>query len=338
MIKKVIKLILSIIIITVVGGVAYYFYDIGVPNSKDSQTRIFIVPQGLGSTKISQELKKNGFINNDIIFELYVWINGISSKLQPGTYDLAGNLNIKEIANILSHGKGVTREISLTFIEGWNNKKVAEELVKDNITTAKDFFDVVQKKADWWDKYDFLDSKPRNLDLEGYLFPDTYSIFRDAKVQDIVEKMLDNFGKKLTPELRQEIEKQGKTVHQIITMASIIEKEVSVDSDRKMVADIFYKRLAINMPLQSDATVNYITGGSSVRPTYSDINIDNLYNTYKYKGLPPGPICNPGLSAILAAIYPTPNQYYYFLTTPDGQVIYSKTNEEHAKAKAKYLK
>ena len=190
--------------------------------------------------------------------------------------------------------------------------------------------------VNWWDDYDFLLSKPRNLDLEGYLFPDTYRIFRDASIKDVVQRTLNNFDQKLTPELRNEIERQGKTIHDIITLASILEKEVSTDYDRAMVADIFYKRIKIGMPLQADSTVNYVTGKSESRSTIIDTKTDDPYNTYKYKGLPPGPICNPSLSAIKAAIYPKANNYYYFLTTPDGQVIYSQTHDQHVAAKAKY--
>ncbi|MFA6410211.1 MAG: endolytic transglycosylase MltG [Candidatus Buchananbacteria bacterium] len=339
MLKKVISLILLVGVLVTGGSVAYYFYDIDAPNSNNSNISKFIIPEGWGSTKISQELAKAGLVNNFIVFEMYVWLSGISSSLLPGEYDLAGNLSIRQVAKILSKGNtNLSKEVSLTFIEGWNNKDVSDYLVKNNIISADDFYGVIEKKADWWDQYEFLQTKPKNLDLEGYLFPDTYRIYRDATAKDIVAKMLDNFDKKFTAELRQEIKKQGKTIHDIVTLASVIEKEVSTEVDRKMVADIFYRRLKIGMPLQSDATVNYVTGDNALRPTYKDISVDNLYNTYKHKGLPPGPICNPGMSAILAAIYPTPNQYYYFLTTPDGQVIYSKTNEEHAKAKAKYLK
>ena len=253
-----------------------------------------------------------------------------------GQYLLAQNLNIKEIAQILSRGAGVTKEITLTFIEGWNNKDIAKYLAEKGIAQPNDFYEVVQKKADWWDDYDFLLSKPRNLDLEGYLFPDTYRIFRDASIKDVVQRTLNNFDQKLTPELRNEIERQGKTIHDIITLASILEKEVSTDQDRQMVADIFYKRIEAGIALQADSTVNYATGKSVSRATAEDLKIDSPYNTYKYKGLPPGPISNPGISAIRAAIYPSRNSYWYFLTTPEGKVIYSKTFEEHKAAKAKY--
>lgn len=331
---------LVLVILLLLAGF-YYFYNLNTAISDNPQPRefvIFVIEPGWGSTKISQELEKQGLIRSSLIFQLYVWTKGIGSHLQDGKYFLAKNLNIKEIAQILSRGAGVTKEVTLTFIEGWNNKEVADYLAQKGIAQPADFFAVIQKKADWWDQYDFLATKPRNLDLEGYLFPDTYRVYRDASLKDIVQKMLNNFGEKLNPELRAEITRQGKTIHEIITLASILEKEISTDLDRKIVADIFYKRIEAGMPLQADSTINYVTGKGNIRSSAEDLKIDSPYNTYKYKGLPPGPICNPGRSAILAAIYPTKNDYWYFLTTPDGQVIYSRTYNEHIKVKAKYYK
>lgn len=334
--KKISKLSLLIILMIAIG-VFWYFYNLNTPISSDNQARSFAVAKGWGSTKISQELEKTGLIRNALVFQFYVWTNGISSRLLDGDYFLAPNLNIPRIAGILSHGAGNTKEITLTVIEGWNNKDYAKYLSDQGIASSQDFFALIEKKADWWDNYDFLVVKPKNLDLEGYLFPDTYRVYRDATTQDIVQKMLNNFGNKLTPALRQEIIRQGKSINDIVTLASILEKEVSTDSDRKLVADVFYKRLEKGMPLQADSTVNYASGKSVTQSSAADLKIDSPYNTYKYKGLPPGPICNPSLSAILAAIYPTANPYWYFLTTPDGKVIYSKTHDEHVAAKAKYL-
>jgi len=337
--KTVKKLLIVLILVALIGGGGYYFFNaLNTSNGSSSETKSFTVESGWGSQKISGELAKAGLINNAYVFELYVWVKGLSSKLLPGDYKIPQNLNIPQLAAMLSHGVGTDREINLTFIEGWNDKEVANYLAGKGITTQVNFFAVIQKKADWWNQYDFLADKPSDLDLEGYLFPDTYRVYRDATVEDIVQKMLDNFGKKLTPDLRAEIKRQGRTIHEVLTLASIVEKEVSVYSDRQMVADIFYKRIKAGIGLQSDATVNYATGLSTTRPTGKDLSVDSLYNTYKYKGLPPGPICNPGLEAIKAVIYPTGNLYLYFLTTADSSVIYSRTYAEHVAAKRKYLK
>ncbi len=334
--RKIKKRIGLLILLIIVIGFLYYIYNLTAANSDNPAIKKIIIEPGKGIFEISHQLKKEGLIKSPLVFQIYVWQKGINSKLQSGEYFLAQNLNIKEIARILSRGEGSTKEITLTFIEGWSNQQIADYLAGQGITSTKDFLDVIQKKAPWWDNYRILDSKPRNLDLEGYLFPDTYRVYSDTAVQDIVKKMLDNLENKLTAEMRAEIERQVKTIHEILTLASIIEREVSSDTDRKIVADIFFKRLKAGMPLQADSTVNYITGKSVSRISAVDKEIDNPYNTYKYKGLPPGPISNAGLSAIIAAIYPTANPYWYFLTTPDGKVIYSKTYAQHVAEKAKY--
>lgn len=327
---------LFLIILIILGVLFYYFYTINTAATRISKEKQITIQPGWGAKEITQELENQGIIKNSLIFQLYVWLKGINDNLLGGEYFLAQNLSIREIAKILTKGEGITKEKTIITIEGWSNKEVAEYLAKGGLVNQNDFFAVVQKKADWWDDYDFLDSRPKDIDLEGYLFPDTYRIYKDASATDIIKKMLDNFGRKLTLDLKAEIKKQNRSIHEIITLASILEKEVALEKDRKLVADIFYRRLALSMPLQADSTINYITGKKVTRASAEDIQIDNPYNTYKYKGLPPGPICNPGLEAILSAIYPTPNEYLYFLTTPDGEVIYSKTFEDHLKAKAEH--
>ncbi len=341
--KKKIRIILPALFLILAAAYSWYYYSLNIPVSVGNEIKEFKIESGWGSTKISNELKEAGLIRSKIIFQFYTWRNKISGRLQDGEYNLSKSLNIKEISQILSRGIGASKEITLTFIEGWNNKDYANYLESMGISSEKDFFESVQKKADWWDSYDFLESRPRNSDLEGYLFPDTYRFYSDAPLSDIIKKLLDNFGRKLTPDLRQEIKNQGKTIHEVLTLASIIEKEISCEKknhyqDCGLVADIFYKRLQIGMPLQADATVNYITGKGVTRSSLEDLRLDNPYNTYRHKGLPPGPICNPGLSAIKATIYPIKNDYWYFLTTPKGEVIYSRTHDEHVAAKNKYYR
>jgi len=320
--------------------VFYFFYNLNAVNSKNNQVVDFIVEPGQGSVIIANRLKAAGLIRSAVIFELYVWQQGISSHLLDGHYALAKNLDIIQVAKILSQGAVInSKEQSLTFIEGWTNQQYANYLVKQGFANQlADFLSLTQHKANWWDNYSVLVSRPKNLDLEGYLFPDTYRFFNNATLTEIVEKILANTEIKIKPDWRAEIGRQKKTIHEILTLAAILEKEVSSSTDRKLVADIFYKRLAVGMALQADSTVNYATGQSDTSVSIKDLQIDSPYNTYKYKGLPPGPICNPGLSAIEAAIYPKTNSYWYFLTTSDGRVIYSKTHAEHVAAKAKYLK
>lgn len=231
----------------------------------------------------------------------------------------------------------------ITLLEGWNNKDIGDYLEKNDIAKAADFLNA-QKKINL-SNYTLLSSKSGVVDLEGFIFPDTYLIPSKAPSGTdissiIIKKALDNFSQKMTPKLISESENQGLNLNQLITLASILEKESGKSlSEKKIIAGIFYNRLKISMPLQSDATVNYVTGKSQAQPLLDDTKIDSPYNTYKYAGLPPGPICNPGLDAIIAAAEPATNSYLYFLhDQKTGQAYYSKTLDEHNTNKAKYLR
>jgi len=249
-------------------------------------------------------------------------------------------------------------EETIRILEGWTSRDIGQYFERQGKWPNEEFFAVVgwpqldyrrnkEKPAlpDWSDEFSFLADKPKYYGLEGYLFPDTYRIYASSTITDVVEKMLENFDKKLTAEMRADIKKQGQSIYDIITMASIIEKEAPLDyqtgdnRDARIISGIFWNRLKIGQGLQSDATLTYIFGDNNPQHSGKDLEVDSLYNTYKYRGLPPGPICNPGILAIEAAIYPLATDYYYFLT-PLGknEVIYAHTNEEHNRNKAQYLK
>ena len=181
-----------------------------------------------------------------------------------------------------------------------------------------------------------LADKPKSASLEGYLFPDTYRFFKDAKLPDVVNKMIANLENKLTSDLKMAIKNSSFTTYEVLTMASLIEKEVKSDSDREIVSGILWKRLKAKIPLQVDATLVYITGRKEISD--ADKKINSPYNTYYYRGLPKGPISNPGLSAIRAAVFPENSPYWYYLSAKDGQTIFSQTLEEHNRNKAIYLK
>lgn len=244
-------------------------------------------------------------------------------------------------------------ETSITLLEGWNIADIGSYLEKNGITKASSF----EKAALQFDfsSYPLLSDKPKNASLEGYLFPDTYFIPKNPATGTdingiIIKKTLDNFSKKFTPQMLEQAKLRGLSVYKILTLASIIEKETgrsalsqeqkqSLDEERKIVAGIFYNRLKIGMPLQSDATVNFVTKKNLPSPEIRDTEIDSPYNTYKYPGLPPGPICNPSLSSITAALYPTDTEYMYFLhDQKTGKAYYAQTYDQHLINKQKYLK
>ena len=195
-----------------------------------------------------------------------------------------------------------------------------------------------ERPKDFSQEFDFLKDKPIYFGLEGYLFPDTYEIAKGESIDNIVRRMLSNFDSKFKQEMRDEVQGQGRAISEIITMASLIEKEVKTLEDKKIVSGILWKRLGVSMPLQVDATIVYLTGKKTTKVSIEETQIDSPYNTYRNKGLPLGPIANPGLDSILASIYPEENEYWYYLSTPDGKTIFSKTLKEHNSAKARYLK
>jgi len=310
----------------------------------------FEIKEGIGVNQISRNLYDEGLIKNKFIFETYIWARQLENKIQAGEHELNTGMNMQTIVNKLTSGVSLNKEKNITFIEGWNLRDIRNYLEEQGIKEVGDLYALagfpavdyntvldLPTRKDFSGEFEFLESKPKNLSLEGYLFPDTYRIYKDASIEDIIYKALDNFDNKLSEDLRAEIRKQSKTIHEVITLASIVEREARGEENKKIVADIFLKRLKAGMPLQSDATVNYITQKQDLRPSLQDTKIDSFYNTYKYKGLPMGPICNPGLESIEAVIYPKTNDYWYFLTTPEGEFIYSKTHDEHVANKQKYL-
>ncbi|MBI5071627.1 endolytic transglycosylase MltG [Candidatus Falkowbacteria bacterium] len=339
--KKIIFL--GILVILVITG-----WTIFVPPSEDPTEKNFVIGKGEGVHEISQHLKEQNFIKNEFVFETYVWLKKVQSKFMAGEHALRQNMRVWEIISVLT-SPGETNERDIKILEGWNNREIANYLDGEGVVNKDVFLEAVLSYKLGNTDYEFLEDKPEGATLEGYLFPDTYKIYKkfpaelldgkdeaSAMANHIIKKMLENFNQKLSAEMRAEIAKNKKTIFEIITMASIIEKEARGE-DMAMVADIFWRRIDEGIALQSDATVNYATGKYETQPSLDDLKINSPYNTYKYRGLPAGPIGNPGLEAIRAAVYPKANNYWYFLHTKDGQTIYSRTFDEHKANKLKYL-
>ncbi|MBU3964313.1 endolytic transglycosylase MltG [Patescibacteria group bacterium] len=310
--------------------------QIYVPLSADSAERIFRAEAGDSLAEIAVNLKNQDFIRGDVFFSIYVYLQGKESALKAGDYLISSSMSIKEIADKIISGE--TEGLKITIIEGWNIMDIAEYLEDKGICQPESFLRVVNSLDGLVEEFDFLSDKPERNNLEGYLFPDTYWVKPIANPEEIVRILLTNFGKKITTEMRTEIQSQGKTIFEIIIMASIIEKEVAIEQDREIVSGIFWKRLKNHYPLQSCSTVAYALGIDKWRYSVEDTQIESPYNTYKYAGLPAGPISNPGLSAIKAAIYPKESNYNYFMSKPDGETIFSRTLQEHNLAIQKYLK
>lgn len=334
------KYFLVILIIILFSGFLVWF-GVYVPKEPwSTETIAFLVKKGEGVKEISINLKEQGLIRYSSLFRVYVLVQGKVRKLQAGEYQLSPGMSIPEIVDKLASGQVIKKTI--TIVEGWNLRDIAQYLEEKGIVKSEELERVGGGSGEgrglFSRDFGFLSDKPKNSGLEGYLFPDTYEIFPEEGIEKIIERMLTNFDKKLTSELREEIISQEKTIFEIITMASMFEKEVKTLEDKKIVSGILWKRLEWGIPLQVDATISYITGRKTTKITKEELQIDSPYNTYRYRGLPLGPISNPGLESIITAIYPEESPYLYYLSTPKGKTIFSKTLREHNIAKAEYLK
>lgn len=317
------SVILIFLAICATGGYFFIRYQLNTPLSSQSAEQTFVIEKGQGVKQIALDLEKAGLIKSKIIFEYYVWYKDWVARLQAGEYSLSPLLSVSQIAETIAKGEVVLREVKVTIPEGFTLKQIDQRLSESGLIKLGELINFNLSNS--------------SSNLEGYLFPDTYRFDQEASLDDIISKMLDNFDQKLDKNLRAEIEKQNKTIKDIIIMASIIEKEVATYDDLQMVSGVFWGRLNINYPLESCATIAYILGIDKWRYSIKDTEVNSPYNTYQNQGLPPGPISNPGLLAIKAAVYPTETDYRFFLSKPDGETVFSRTYEEHLENRAKYL-
>jgi len=326
-------IIFVLIILIILGGIFYGRNQVYYAHGKNLGQVNFQVEKGAGISEVADNLEKQNLISGKLYFYYYMEVNKLLSNILPGEYELSGNLTIPEIATLLTQKEETF--IKITFPEGWTAKQMAKRLTENDLN-GEGFLKVVNNPVAIIPEFGFLQNA-NVKNLEGYLFPDTYFFAKDIDAQSIVLKILNNFDEKLNSNMRQDILKQKKSIEEILTMASIIEKEVNNYSDREIVAGIFWNRIKVGQALQSCATLAYIIGENKKQYTYADTRIISPYNTYLNKDLPPGPIANPGISAITATIYPKDSQFNYFLSDPEtGQTIFSKTLDEHNANKVKY--
>jgi UPF0755 protein len=327
--------VLAVVIVLAIGfnGVNKMF--LRSPKENEPVTS-FEVKEGDRLGLVAYNLEKEGFISSSFWFRVAARLSPDYSVVKPGFHDLKKGMSYADILRAISDD--ASTDISLTIPEGYTLKQIGALVTKNFEVTEEEWAKATGQFSPFEsDPFVVAAKKPDGVDLEGYLFPDTYRFFTNADADDIVEKMLRAMETKVEALDAPTGDAKGMTMHEILTLASIIEREVRKPSEMKNVSDIFLKRLSIGMALQADSTVNYVTGGDDPSISLSDRDIESPYNTYQNPGLPPGPISNPGLNALTAVIHPAENDYLYFLTDDLGQVYYAKTFEEHIANKAKYL-
>lgn len=332
------KISLAIIALAVIVGCFFYFYNqIYLAKGTATAEQKVLIEKGDNAMVVGEKLSKAGVITGKFYLTYYLWKNGQLHNLVAGVYVFSPGLKIPEVARIITGGEVAPTSIPVTFPEGWTIKQMSARLDANGFS-GEEFLSIANNPSqELRGSYKFLSEIPKGKSLEGYLFPDTYYFAKDASAQDIVEKMLKNFDMKITDTMRSDISSQNKSLYDIITMASIVEGEVKTDEDRKIVAGLFWNRLQVGQALGSDATLEYALGTNKIQHSLAETMTNSPYNTYRNKGLPPGPVSNPGISAIEASIYPENTQYNYFLSDPKtGKTIFSKTFEEHVANKAKY--
>lgn len=321
------------------GGLTFWYWSNQVESSRGQvvETQNFVVGKGEGATLVAEKLEQAGIIRSRFPFLYYVMRAHLAPRLQSGEYRLSGGLSIPEIVDQLVQGKVIPPGVKVTFPEGYTIQMMAKRLTDNGLPGDAFAAIVTHPFPKWRERYTFLQSVPEGKSLEGYLFPDTYLFPQEATAELIVNELLKTFEKKALPLFATYQGKTKLSPYQSLILASIIEEEGKAGEERRIISDIFLKRLAIGQPLQSDATVNYALGTSRMQPSLKDIDTDSPYNTYRYAGLPPTPIANPGIESLEAALNPLPNDYYYFLNNlTTGETVFSKTFEEHVANRAKH--
>ena len=317
-------------------------------DEQDPSEYTFEITSGQSLNRVASNLETAGLIRSKTVFKYYCDFAGMGQKIQVGTYALRRDMTMSDIAERLTAGDGNPLVRNITLIPGESVEEFAARLVKDGVLESADrFLELCRSGQDFRDYYYIADvlsggtAASRKYVLEGYLAPDTYEVYTDATEETLIRKLLSQTEAVFPLEYQEQAESMGMTMDQILTLASMIEKEAKTQ-DFPRVSAVFHNRLKAGMKLESDVTIHYITGVRRMALTDADMSAANAFNTYRYKGLPPGPICNPSAAAIRAALYPdstmVAEKYLYFCAKEpeSGQLYFSRTLEEHQRAVAAY--
>ncbi len=307
---------------------AFYALILLWPQGNPYDSVKFSIPKGASLNEVSAALFDKNIIRNKRLFILAVKTLGYEKDLPAGRFYIKGAQSNFDIIDQLVHGMAVQKKISI--LEGWTIADIAKELEKKLEISREEFIDVTQSRMLLWKWGIDGDS------FEGYLFPETYRFMEDETPMQILNRLVREYQSNMTDDMRERMDELGMTEREIITLASIIEGEAIYNKERPIISGVYHNRLKSGMKLQADPTIQYIIEGGPRRLLNKDLKIDSPYNTYTNYGLPPGPINNPGKESILAALYPAETAYVYFVARGDGYHTFSKTREEHDKAKKEF--
>lgn len=312
--------------------------DIDRPAGGDDALVPFTIERGETAVTVAARLAEEGFVDDAELFRLYIRYYGVDARLEAGDFDLRHNMTMEEVAEALQHAR--MEEVTVTVPPGWRMEQIAEMLEQENIMPGDAFLALARQGTF---AYAVLADRPEGSGLEGYLFPETYRLPAQATALDLVERMLKTFDARFTPEMRQAVRSRGLTIHEALTLASIVEREGVVAEELPIIADVYLNRLEQGMPLQADPTFQYARGYDAASGQWwapfqvEDIElVQSPYNTFLNYGLPPGPICGPSQATLEAVAFPADTNYLFFYSKGDGTHAFAATYEEHLANQALY--
>lgn len=328
---------LLIIALLALSALALYIREMTQPMPNSEQAVRVVIPAGSGSAQIAQLLEQQGLIRDARMFSYYLKYKEQGSKFQAGEYEMTPGITLDAIIDMLNKGLIVKEQgIKLTVPEGYTVRQIADKVSQQFGLDPTLFLQTAGQYTGYTAKvFQHIPNNPQlHNKLEGYLFPETYEWKKDIKLEELIDAMMLELDKKLAllpKDWQQKMEAQGQSFHQMLTIASLIEREVALDEERPLVSSVIQNRLKKGMALQIDATIQYMFDKPKERLFEKDLQLESPYNSYLHPGLPPGPIASPSLASIQAAIYPADSNYMFYVTKKDGSKahLFAETYEQH---------
>ncbi|HWQ40484.1 MAG TPA: endolytic transglycosylase MltG [Desulfosporosinus sp.] len=327
--KKTMDIRIGIILVLLVGGLGFLSWWTWAtkPYSPTGNSEKITITSGTTAAQLAEELQQRHLIRSAWAFRYLARSQQADFKIYVGDYLLAPLMSPDEMITILFKGAQSSANNRVTIPEGFSTEQIIALLVQKGIGSKAEFTKVVTEDEF---TYSFLKGAPKGIHrLEGYLFPNTYNIDKKTSPHAVIDMLLQQFAKELTPEVQKQLVTMKLTVPQWVTLGSLVEKEAAKESDRPLIASVIMNRLKINKPLQIDATIQFLLGTPKPKLYNKDLQIPSPYNTYLHQGLPPGPIANPGHASLKAALYPSKTDFLYYVAKKDGYHVFSKTYTEH---------